>query len=193
MWLFATLWTIVHQAPLSLGFSRQEYWSGLPLPSPRYLPNRGSKPESSALAGGFFTDWATGEAWMGWECYNLNDQNVFIQQNTAVDWQQRWVLRGLWLWFSGHNMTVPGSNEMAEAGWKEKANPKLSIFNYSCLKCLVSGFEIEGKRRRGWQRMRWLDSITHSMEWTWGTPGDSDGQGGLEYYSPCGHKELDKT
>ena len=37
--LFATLWTVAHQAPLSMGFSRQEYWSRVPLPSPGDLPN----------------------------------------------------------------------------------------------------------------------------------------------------------
>jgi len=37
IWLFATLWTIAHQAPLSMGFSRQEYWSGLPFPPPIYI------------------------------------------------------------------------------------------------------------------------------------------------------------
>ena len=37
--LFATLWTVAHQAPLSMGFSRQEYWSRVPLPSPGALPN----------------------------------------------------------------------------------------------------------------------------------------------------------
>ena len=40
--LFATLWTVVRQAPLTMGFSRQEYWSGLPFPSPGDLPNPGS-------------------------------------------------------------------------------------------------------------------------------------------------------
>ena len=49
--LFVTPWTIAHTAPLSLGFPRQEYWSGLPFPSPGDLPNPGIKPESSALAG----------------------------------------------------------------------------------------------------------------------------------------------
>ena len=34
VWLFATPWAVAHQAPLSMGFSRQEYWSGLPFPSP---------------------------------------------------------------------------------------------------------------------------------------------------------------
>ena len=44
--LFATLWTVAHQAPLSMGFSRQEYWSGLPCPPPGDLPNLGIEPSS---------------------------------------------------------------------------------------------------------------------------------------------------
>ena len=51
---FATPWTIAHQAPLSMGFPRQEYWSGLPFPSPGALPNSGIAPVSSALADGFY-------------------------------------------------------------------------------------------------------------------------------------------
>ena len=47
--LFATPWTIVHQAPPSMGFSRQEYWSGLPFPSLGNLPNPGIEPRSPAL------------------------------------------------------------------------------------------------------------------------------------------------
>ena len=47
--LFATPWTVAHQAPLSMGFSRQEYWSGLPFPSPGDLPHPGIEPESPAL------------------------------------------------------------------------------------------------------------------------------------------------
>ena len=49
--LFATPWTVAHQAPLSMGFSGQEYWSGLPFPPPRDLPNPGIEPQSPALAG----------------------------------------------------------------------------------------------------------------------------------------------
>ena len=44
--LFATPWTVAYQAPPSMGFSRQEYWSGLPFPSPRDLPNPGIEPRS---------------------------------------------------------------------------------------------------------------------------------------------------
>ena len=47
--LFATPWTVAYQAPPSMGFSRQEYWSGLPFPSPGDLPNPGIKPRSPAL------------------------------------------------------------------------------------------------------------------------------------------------
>ena len=46
--------TVARQAPLSMGFSRQEYWSELPISSPGDLPNPGIKPESPALAGVFF-------------------------------------------------------------------------------------------------------------------------------------------
>ena len=50
-----TPWTVAFQGPLTMGFSRQEYWSGLPLPSPGDLPKPGIEPTSLALADGFFT------------------------------------------------------------------------------------------------------------------------------------------
>ena len=53
--LCATPQTAAHQAPPSLGFSRQERWSGLPFPPPGDLPGPGIEPTSPALAGGFFT------------------------------------------------------------------------------------------------------------------------------------------
>ena len=56
--LFVTPWTVAHQAPLSMGFSRKEYWRGLPFPPPGDLPNPGIEPWSllsPQLAGGFFT------------------------------------------------------------------------------------------------------------------------------------------
>ena len=66
--LFETLWTVARQTPLSMGFSRQEYWSGLPCPPPRDLPNSGIEPAcltSLALVGGFFTTNATWKARCG--------------------------------------------------------------------------------------------------------------------------------
>ena len=73
VWLFATLWIVARQAPLSMGFSRQDYCSGLPFPSPGDLPNPGIEPTSllsPALAGGFFTTGATWEALFiaKWHC-----------------------------------------------------------------------------------------------------------------------------
>ena len=53
--LFVTPWTVAHQAPLSMGFPRQEYWSGLPFPSPEDRPNPGIERASPTLAGRFFT------------------------------------------------------------------------------------------------------------------------------------------
>ena len=56
--LFVTLWTVACQAPLSIGFFRQEYWSGLPFSPPEDLPNLGTElvsPAAPALEDGFFT------------------------------------------------------------------------------------------------------------------------------------------
>ena len=64
----ATLWIVAHQAPLSMRFSRQEYWSGLPCSPPGDLPDPGIEPVSlmsPTLAGEFFTTWATWEVQWG--------------------------------------------------------------------------------------------------------------------------------
>ena len=99
--LFVTPWTVAHQAPLSIGFSRQEYQSGLPFPPPGDLPNPGIKPRSlisPALVGGFFTTSATWEACLdnlqnlSWQiyvneylilsaCWFLSHQNYFQVTN----------------------------------------------------------------------------------------------------------------
>ena len=59
-------------------------------------------------------------------------------------------------------------------------------------KTLMLG-KTEGKRRRGWQRMRWLDGITDSIDVSKQTPRDSEGQGNLVCYSSWGRRELDMT
>ena len=76
--LFATLWTVACQAPLSMGFSRQEYWSRLLFPLPGDLPNPGTKCaslKSPALAGGFFTTSAIWEA-LGSTVYNIMKMSI---------------------------------------------------------------------------------------------------------------------
>ena len=72
--LFETLWNAAHQAPLSMGFSRQEYWSRLQFLSPGDLPNPRIKPMSLALAGRFFIYRACREEGKG---KGLGDYNTF--------------------------------------------------------------------------------------------------------------------
>ena len=67
VWLFAASWSEARQTPLSMGFSRQEHWNGLPCPPPRDLPDSGVKPKSlvpPALANRFFTTSSTWEAYI---------------------------------------------------------------------------------------------------------------------------------
>ena len=71
---FVTPWTMALQAPLSVGFPRQEYWSGLPLPNPGNLPNPGMEPmslASPAFVGRFFTTAPPGKPHMIWRTFTL--------------------------------------------------------------------------------------------------------------------------
>ena len=86
--LFATPGTVARQVALSMEFSRQEYWSGLPFPSPGDLPDPGIEPTSPALTCGFFTTSATWEA-------NLYTDVLFKTP-------------GLPLWSSGKDSVFPG-------------------------------------------------------------------------------------
>ena len=63
-----TPWTVALQAPLSMEFFRQEYWSGLPFPSPRDLPDPGIEPMSPALAGRLFTTEPPGKPSVQYKC-----------------------------------------------------------------------------------------------------------------------------
>ena len=89
--LLATLWTVAPQAPLSLGFSRQEYWSALPCLPPGDLPNPGVKLtslRSPALAGGFLTTSTT------WEVQRVGGGEVysFPGPQQAIMKKGRWEL-----------------------------------------------------------------------------------------------------
>ena len=90
--LFATLWTVGRQAPLSMGFFRQEYWHGLPCPPPGDLPNPGIEPttlRSPALAGGFFTTSATWEAqdlFILAVQHSMQDLRALTRDQTRAPW-----------------------------------------------------------------------------------------------------------
>ena len=84
--LFATLWIVAQQAPLSVGFSRQEYWSGLPFPTPRDLPHPGIKPASlasPALAGKIFTPCAIWEALSNLCQLGIRDKEMILRAGEA--------------------------------------------------------------------------------------------------------------
>ena len=91
VWFFVTLWTVAHQTPLSMGFSRQEYWSGLPCPPPGDLPNPGIEPmslRSPALAGKFFSassTWCVPKPVHG-PCIFFCFSNILKVQWSKVGW-----------------------------------------------------------------------------------------------------------
>ena len=75
----ATPWTVAHEDPLSMEFSRQEYWGGMPFPPPRDLPNPGIEPMFPALEGGFFTSeppWKPSGLFSR-SCFNVNFLNPY--------------------------------------------------------------------------------------------------------------------
>ena len=94
---FETLWTVARQTPLSMGFSRQEYWSGLPCPRPGDLPHPGIELASlyvSCTAGGFFTTSAIREAlifWIGnsWDSGQQSEGQQVVSgvSNTRWGWR----------------------------------------------------------------------------------------------------------
>ena len=94
VWLFATLWTMICQAPLSMDFSRQEHWNGLPCPSARDVPDSGMEPwvqslASPALANRFFTTSTTWEAEKR-ECReNINTKQLGYRELVPKDGGRR--------------------------------------------------------------------------------------------------------
>ena len=79
---------ITHQTPLSMGFSRQEYWSGLPFPSPGYLPNSGIEPmtlASPALAGRFFTTVSPGKSHSSWISQRAWLKRLYFSEKSTLE------------------------------------------------------------------------------------------------------------
>ena len=76
-----TPWTVAHQAPLSMEFSRQEYWSGLPFHSPLDLPDPGVEPKSYALSSKFFTTEPTGKPLCGLLYVNYTSRKLFKKRS----------------------------------------------------------------------------------------------------------------
>ena len=134
--LFAIPWTVAYQASPSMGFSRQEYWSGLSFPSPGDLPDPGIKPGSPTL-----------------EADTLTSEPLKLK-----------------LQYFGPLMRRTDTLENT----------------------LMLG-KIEDRRRRGRQRMRWLDVITDLMDMSLSKLRVGDGQRSLACCSLWGRKESDTT
>ena len=82
VWLFVTPWNVAHQAPLSMGFSRQEYWTGLPCTSPSDLTDPGIEPMSpvSWIGGQIIYNWATWE-WFT-KCFHIHCLSYYYLHNS---------------------------------------------------------------------------------------------------------------
>ena len=125
VWLCETPWTVARQAALSMGFSRQEYWSGLPFPSPGDLPNPGieaASHKSPALAGGFFT---TSPTW---------DTAVLLVRplgQSWVTWYMEWQ-RDLWDWSESTPCPIPWAREDGQTKQRSKEDSILEINTSAC-------------------------------------------------------------
>ena len=236
VWLFAILWTVAHQAPLSSGFSRQEYWSRLPCPPPGDPSDTGIKPMPLCLL-----RWQTvslplvppGKPEPGYRCLSFSPLVFQVPKQTKVRLVkamafpvvmygcENWTIKKaerrrtdafeLWCW--RRLLRVPWVARRSNQSILKEINPEYSLeglmlslkpqyFGHlmwradSLEKILMLG-KIEGRRRRGWQRMRWLDVITDSVDIIemvrWQTPRDGEGRGKLMCCSPWGLKEFDVT
>ena len=154
--LFVTLWTIAHQAPLAIGFSRQEYWSGLPCPPLGDLPDPGIELWSPALRADALTSEPPGKT------YGCDSWTVKKAEHRRIDAFKLWCWRRL--------LRVPWTATRSNQSILKEISPgcslerlmlmlKLQYFGHlmrrddSFEKTLMLG-KIEGRRRRGRPRMR---------------------------------------
>ena len=120
---FATQWTVAHQAPLSTWFPRQQYWNGLPFPSPGDLPNTGTEPTVSRLAGRFFTTEPPGKPWHMLLC-SLIQYMMCAWVKGKVSCSQYYVaVVCLWMWVSPYSMTSFESNAPSWLQGESRSKP----------------------------------------------------------------------
>jgi len=121
---FATTWTIARQAPLCMGFSRQEHWSGLPFPPPGDFPDPGIEPSSPALADVFFTTEPPRKPSFRYSDRNINTYNLLyiysfvpyifffphIDYLQDIEYYKYWVPWSLFIYFIYSSVYLPVPN-----------------------------------------------------------------------------------
>ena len=184
--LFATPWTVAHLAPLSMGFSRQEYWSGLPfLP-----PGESSWPKDqtciscvSCIAGRFFTRWATWEAC--WECSHFLNMLILTSEILFSCWGAHVSI----FWTLGFSACSNVIWDFLSIISKEIIS-ETSILRASLVTQLVKNLPAMHETRvwsSGWKihwRRKWQPTQVF-------LPGEFHVQRSLAGYSPWDHKESD--
>ena len=184
---FAIPWTGAGQAPPSVGFSRQEYWSGLPFPSPGYLPDPGIEPESPALAHGFFTTEPPEKLIFHSGCFNKIPDDLAISSPRTAEASSSilhclhmhclplypWCL---FFFFFGIFVLRDLGASQALLGGKESA--------------------CHCRRHKRFRFYPWVRKIPSRRKWQPTSvflPAESHRQRSLASYSPWGCKELDLT
>ena len=192
--LCATPYLAAHQAPLSLGFSRQKHWSGLPFPSPMHESESENEvaqscptpsdpmdcsPPGSSVHGIFqarVLEWgAIAFSDLLFRFQLISKSFLILIKSETLLWNQRIDAFELWCW--RRRLRVPWTAKRSNHSILKEISPeyslegpmlRLKLQNFGHLmwrtdsleKTLIPG-TIEGRRRRGWQRMGWLDGITN--------------------------------
>ena len=165
--LFVTPWTVAYQAPLSMGFSRQECWSGLPFPSPGDLLTQESHP-GLLHCSRHFTVWATREARRG-------DTNIQTS-NTCYDMYDNYYMYSMHI----NDAEAPILWPSDAKSWLIEKDPDTGKDQGPKEKVVTEGKVV------GWHHQ-------HNGHETEKIPGDKEGQGSLAYCSPWDRQESDMT
>ena len=153
--LFATPWTVAHQAPPSTGFSRQEYWSGLPFPSPEDLSEPGIEPRSPTLQADTLTSEPPGKlAWV-----NKFSSFIYIYVYVCVcvcinplDHNCRYWLRENFIeknWYYGQNLVKTQKHT------KRVINVRKKQLIYVTYMCMGTSFSFNTIKMPTWNKLQW--------------------------------------
>ena len=191
--LCATPWTVAHQALVSMGFSRQENWSGLPCPPLGCPPHPGIKCYVSIL---WFLHWQAGSLPLAplysFGAYqSISHWTLYTQLHRPPNSHRQPVDSPIcYLSFGGHDdphwflSSILGKSDISPIIRKTR-------FSYWRFLWSKETLRAEGKDGvRGWDG--WMESPMQ-WTWTWANSGRWWGQGSLAYCSPWGHKESDTT